>query len=386
MASSHSRRSRGEGAVYETAEGRWRASLLVADPRTGATVRRYVSGRTRAQAVNNLDKLKKDAASGALPTGITTGEYLAAWVEREQARVRAASWRSREGHVRLYLVPAIGAVPLGRLAPADVERMTSGLVAAGKAPRTAAHTRVTLRRALGDALRDGLVARNVAALARPPRVPSRDLRAGRDYLTTPDLRVLLAAAADHPLGPLVTLAATTGLRQGELLGLSWEDVRLDGPAPSLTVRRSLARSYAAGGWALAEPKTSRSRRTLNVPAVALGELRRHREAQARARRAAGTAWQDRDNLVFTDAIGRPLRGDNTTREFHALLTEAGLPSVPFHGLRHSAATALLTAGVPLRVVADLLGHSTITITADTYAAVVPELRREAADAMDRALR
>ena len=101
---------------------------------------------------------------------------------------------------------------------------------------------------------------------------------------------------------------------------------------------------------------------------------------------AGPAWQDRDGLIFTDSVGRPLRGYNVSSSFGRLLAKSGLPHIPFHGLRHSAATALLSAGVPLRVVADQLGHSTITITADTYAAVLPELRREAADAMDRVLR
>ena len=376
------RRSPGEGAVYETTEGRWRASLLVSDPRTGRQVRRYASGRTRAAVVRRLDELKRDAASGALPTGTSTAEFLTGWLEQGRSQVRPSSWRQREQYIRSYIVPALGAVRLARLVPADVERMTTGMVRAGKSPTTAAGARVILRRALADALRDGLVARNVAALARPPRVASRELRAGRDYLDTADLRRLLDAARGHPFGPLVMVAATTGLRQGELLGLSWSDVRLAEP-PTLTVRRSLARSF--DGWELAEPKTPRSRRTVNLPGVAVVAFRAEQDRQDNAREAAGNAWQDRDGLVFTDAVGRPLHGYNVTREFHALLKGAGLPSVPFHALRHSAATALLTAGVPLRVVSDLLGHSTIVITANIYAAVVPELRREAADAMDRAL-
>jgi integrase len=272
--------------------------------------------------------------------------------------------------------------------------MTSALIAAGKAPVTAAGARVILRRALTDAVRDGLVVRNVAALARPPRVPLRDVK----YLDISQLRTLIAAAANEalavsvadvdgrrvemPIGPIVSLAAVTGLRQGELLGLGWVDTDLE--ARTLTVRRSLARS-ADGGWELAEPKTGRSRRQINLPDAAVEALARHGKAQEAAREVAGALWQDGDALVFTDALGRPLRGHNVTRQFHRLLEAAGLPPVPFHALRHSAATALLAAGVPLRVVADVLGHSTIVVTANVYAAVVPELRREAADAMDRAL-
>jgi len=316
---------------------------------------------------------------------VTVAEFLAAWLDAERARVRASSWRQREGHVRTYIIPAIGAIVLARLVPMDVERMTSGMVADGLSPRTAAAARITLRRALGDALRDGLVTRNVAALARPPWVATRDLVAGRDYLDLEDIRRLRTAAEGHRIGPLVTVAVLTGLRQGELLGLSWTDVRLDDPA-SLTVRRSLARSYDGDGWELAEPKTPRSRRVVNLPAAAVDALRRERAWQDAAAEAAGSAWQEpRRDLVFSDELGRPLRGYNVNRAHHALLTAAGLPSIPFHGLRHSYATALLTSGVPLRVVADVLGHTTIVVTANTYAAFVPALRREAADAMDRAM-
>jgi integrase len=304
--------------------------------------------------------------------------------------VRQSTWRSRELHVRNYIAPAVGTVALARLTPAQVEAMTGAMLARGLSARSAASCRVTLRRALGDALRDGYVARNVAALARPPRVPTRDMLAGRDYLEPAQVRRLIDATTANPLGPLVALAATTGLRQGELLGLAWVDV--DSVARTLRVRRSLARAWTADqdgkpvqGWALQEPKTPRSRRTINLPAVAVAALEARKAAQDAERQAAGTAWQDLDGLVFTDTIGRPLNGSAASHAFTTMLKAAGLPSVPFHGLRHSAATALLAAGVPLRTVADVLGHSTITITADTYAAVVPELRRDAADAMDRVL-
>ena len=390
-ASSHTRRSPGEGSIYPTADGRLRGSVIVPDPRTGAQVRRYVSAKTRAAVVRKMDKIKKDAESGTLTTGITTGEYLADWLKLERPRVRPATWRQREQVVRSTLTPAIGTIPLAKLMPADVERMTTAIIASGRSPRTAASARVILRRALGDALRDGLVRRNVASLARPPRVPSRDLMAGRDYLTLPDLRRLIAAGSDpgdedhapSPVGPLVIVAATTGLRQGELLGLAWPDVDL--VARTLTVRRSLARSYGPTGWDLAEPKSAGSRRTVNLPAAAVAAFEAQRTRQDAAHEVVGKAWQDVDNLVFTDDGGSPQRGYNVTRVFHAFLVSAGLPSVPFHALRHTAATAMLAAGVPLAVISRTLGHSTISITADIYAAVVPELRREASDAMDRAL-
>ncbi len=379
-------RSAGEGSIYASPDGGWRGAMTWTDP-DGTRHRRMVRGRTSAEARDKLDELRDRLRKGSLePAKVgTVGDYMARWLERERQRLRPATWRQREQYTRCYIVPAVGRRPIAKLTPADVEGMTAGMVARGLSPRSAAHARVILRRALGDATRDGLVHRNAAALARPPRVTGRTIEPGRDYLDAPQLRRLLAVATDHRIGALVTLAATTGLRQGELLGLSWNDVDWNGG--TLTIRRSLARAWGSGraAYALAEPKTKRSRRTIHVADVAIDALRREQREQEATRIAAGSAWQDRDRLIFTDPLGRSLVPAEVSRRFHALLEAAELPSVPFHGLRHSTATALLAAGVPLRVVSDLLGHSGIAITADFYAHVEPELRREAAYAMDRAM-
>lgn len=377
------RRANREGTIYHVAsENRWRAALTWTDD-AGKRHRRIVSGKSQADVRKRLGQLRSDLDRGLAPVRTdTVAGYLAGWLEREKQRIRPATWRGRELHVRGYLIPALGKVPLSKLTPAHVERMTADLIASGRSPRTASHARVTLRRALSDAVRDGLIHRNVAALARPPRVTRRTIEPGRDYLEASQLRRLLAVAAEYRIGALVTVAATTGLRQGELLGLSWDDI--DWTAGTLTVRRTMARAWG-GGFALSEPKTNRSRRTVHLAAVTVDALRREQREQDAAREAVGSAWQDTDRLVFTDAVGRPLYATAVHRAFHELLRAAGLPRVPFHGLRHSAATALLTAGVPLRVVSDMLGHSGIAITSDTYGHVEAPSRRDAADAMDRAM-
>ncbi len=400
------RRANGEGTIYQDAAGHWRGALAWVAP-DGTRRRRTVYGPSQAEARRKLTKLRRDVDQGIEPAvgSLTVDAFLRAWIERERGRVRPSTWRGYEQRVRTSILPALGRVQIARLTPADVEAMTSRMIAEGRSPRTAVAVRVTLRRALGDAVRDGLVHRNVAALARPPRVPVEAMVPGRDYYEPAQTRVLLESVGDHPTGPLVTLAATTGLRQGEVLGLTWAAIDLD--AGMLSVRGAMARTVAparadrqsaapAYGYALAEPKTARSRRTIHLPARAVAALRVQADRQRAAREAAGAAWQDTRGMVFTDAdlarrpsdgppAGLPLRGYTVTAAFHAMTDAAGLPRIPFHGLRHSAATALLAGGVPLRVVADMLGHSTIVVTANLYAAVVPELRRDAADAMDRML-
>jgi len=391
------RRSAGEGSVYEAPDGRWRGAVTWTEP-DGKRSRRIVSAPTSALARDKLDDLRRELRLGTIaPAGraLTVADYLASWLERDAARVRPATSRGRETHVRCYLVPTLGRLALRRLAPADVERAIAGWIASGRpvageerkrgrqshapvSPLTARHVRATLRRALADAVRDGIVPRNVAGDARPPYVAHRPVV----YLTAPDVRRLLDATADGEYGPLYALAVSTGLRLGELLGLAWPDIGPDGG--TLTVRRSLARAQG-GGWALAQPKSTRSRRTIPLPSVGRDALRRQRARQDAAREAAGAAWQDRDGLAFTDTIGRPVGPQRVSVAFQRAREAAGLPRVRFHDLRHSAATLMLAEGVPLAVISEWLGHSGIAITAAHYAAVVPALRGEAADAMDRAL-
>jgi integrase len=379
------RRSAGEGAIYETADGRLRGSVLLDLP-DGGQKRVYVSGRTRADVVRKLDAKRKESAAGAV-TGETLGEYLSRWIVACKPRLRPATHTEYARHVAQYWA-SLAKTPLTRLRPLDVEQRLGQLLERGLSPQTVRHARSTLRRALNDAIREGILNRNAAALARPPRVAGREMRA----LSPSEAGRLLSATAEDPGGPLYAVALGTGCRLGELLGLSWDDLADDGA--SIVVRRSLAAvdnidpetGKRHRTWRLAEPKTAKSRRTVMLPTIAIEALRRQRARQAAARLAAGAAWQDRHNLIFTDALGRPARPDNVSGYFRAAVDRLGLPHVRFHDLRHSAATLMLSQGVPLKVVSETLGHSSIAITADVYQHVTPDLRREAAEAMDRALK
>lgn len=389
------RRARGDGSIYPTDDGRWRAAAIYTDPDTGARRRKTVSAATRDAVKARLREVQRQIeatgrpeprtrrereAARRLTQGSTVAEYLGQWLETERGRVRGATWRSRELHATHYIAPAVGAVPLADLRPSDVERMMAAMVARGLSGRSARHARATLRRALADAQRDGLVASNAAALSRPPKADRAEIH----VLTADETRRLLEGTTEDEFGPLYSVAASTGLRQGEVLGLEWVDLGdLDGQAPTLTVRRSLARTV--DGWGLADPKTARSRRTLELGPTTARALRRQRTRQKEQRLAAGEAWQDRDGLVFTDAVGRPLKGYTVTAAFSDALKRLGLPHVRFHDLRHGVASLLLAQGVPLKLVSEQLGHSTITITADTYAHLDREQRRQAADALERAI-
>ncbi len=199
------------------------------------------------------------------------------------------------------------------------------------------------------------------------------------YLTPHDARRFLSVIQDDPLEPLYTLAMTTGMRLGELLGLRWQAV--DGT--DLQVRVTLTRT--AAGWSLTEPKTPKSRRRIALSSTATAALRRQKVKLAEARLRAGEAWADH-GLVFTDAFGEPLFGSRITeRRLRPVLRRAELPLIRFHDLRHTAATLMLSAGVHPKVVSEMLGHSSVAITLDRYSHVVPTMREEAALRIDQLL-
>ena len=273
----------------------------------------------------------------------------------------------------VHVIPQLGGVRLTRLSVQQVNTLLAERLMAGSAPRTVRHIRAVLRKALNDAIRSDLLWRNVAALAAAPHVPSRPLAP----MTPDEALAILAATASTRVGAIVATALCTGLRQGEVLGLRWAEVDLE--MGRLHVAAALQR--LGGNPRLVEPKSASSRRTIPIPSLLVPTLRSHRATQAKAQLVAGSVWDEPiPGLVFTTLLGYPLDGGQVTEEFQAACAHAGLPRRRFQDLRHGTATLLLAARVDLKSISLLLGHSTITLTANTYAGVVPALT---ADAMER---
>lgn len=201
-------------------------------------------------------------------------------------------------------------------------------------------------------------------------------------LNAEQARMLLQAIEGDPLEALYLLALTTGMRQGELLSLKWADVDLE--AGHVQVRSSVRKGKE--GFVFSEPKTSASRRQVALTMSAVAALYRHRGCQLEQRMADGPLWQDND-LVFPDVLGMPFNGITLLRrEFLPLLKRAGLPLIRFHDLRHTAATLMLLKGVHPKIVSEMLGHASVSITLDLYSHVLPNMQREAAETMDQLLR
>ena len=368
------RRGNHEGTIIRRRDGRWAAAVTVGPGR-----RRWLYGRTRADVSRRLTQALKATQDGTpIPVETeTVGGFLEGWLRDTVAnRVRPATHASYACIVRLHIVPELGQVRLARLTPAQVQSLLNRKLASGLSPRRVEYTRSVLRQALGHALRWNLVARNVAALTDRPRPVRREIQP----LTAEQARVFLRSVRGHRLEALFALALSLGLRQGELLGLRWADVELD--QGFIHVRRSLQRLN--GAFALGELKTAQSQRRLGaLPAGLLETMRVHRLRQTQER-LASEAWEDWD-LVFTGISGHPLHASSVTHEFQDLLREAGLPPQRFHDLRHACASLLMAQGVNPRVVMQILGHSQITLTLQTYSHVAPSTQHAALTGLSASL-
>ena len=381
------KRANAEGSLYYRAERkRWEARISIGHKPDGTTIRRTVVARTRTEALERLDRLRRTLEAGpGLPAEVTIGRFLRHWLTDvlPLADITQSTADGYERIVRLYVIPNLGRVRLDQLSPAHVRGMLTKLRDQGLSPNTMRLARSVLRRALRTAEADGLITRNPAALVDGVRLGQRTGRT----LTPAEARTLLTAAHDTPHEALVTVLLALGLRKGEGLGLSWTDVDLDARAPTLTVRRSLKKD-ARGGLYVDEPKTSGSRRTVHLPATVVDVLRRHRVRQAGERLAFGARWGgywSPLDLVFTSSIGTPLDPDKVNRNLQELTAAAGLGRLTPHELRHSAASLLIAQGVPLKVVSEMLGHASIRITADVYGHLLEPAKAEAAEAMESAL-
>ena len=365
------RRISGEGMVRQRPDGRWEGRYRASDGR-----KRSIYARTQREAIDRLRAALTARDKGIRPVDqrLTVAAFLQDWLEHHvKPSRRATTLESYAGIVRLYLVPAIGRIPLARLEPEHVQAMLANLKGqrGQLSDTTTRYVYAVLRIALGRAVKMGRSARNVCTLIDPPAKVRRELRP----LAGSELRALLAGVAGDRLEALYLTAAGTGLRQGELLGLSWSDVDLD--RGELTVRHTLQR----GTRLPAEPKTERARRMLRLPSYVTAALREHRRRQLEERLAAGPRWQDGDR-VFTTAIGTALDSRNVTRYLQAHLARLGLPRQRFHDLRHAFATLLIEAGEDLGVVSRILGHADFATTADVYAHLTPAMLDRAADRMD----
>lgn len=390
-----SRRGNSEGSIYQRKDGRWVATLHVGYC-DGKRQRKSIYGQTRDEVQKELNRLLRAQQVG-LPVEsgrLTVADWLSKWLETQKPPTKQPkTYTQYEYHVRTQLIPAFGSRPIVKLQPQDVREFMQRKAEAGFSPKSIRHFRATLRAALNVAMQDGVVARNVASLAKPPRLEKRLPQVfTREQATT-----FLGIAKGHRLEAVFTVALSLGLREGEILGLRWKDIDLD--AGTLQVTYSLQRVKRPGQGKskleLLSPKTDKSQRLLVLPQVTVAALHAHRARQQDERAVCGSRWVE-TGMVFTTSVGTMIDPRSLLRSFTPIISAPDLtdpqpdlakkrkllPPLRFHDLRHSAATLLLAQGVHPRYIMELLGHSSISLTMNTYGHILQEMKHETARQMD----
>jgi integrase len=368
------RRGRGEGSIYQRADGTWCATFASGYDDQGRRKRRTIFAPTKEEVHKKLREALNKAAtfSSAAPTTLKLGAFLDRWLEdTAKAVVRRTTFANYSRVVKNHIKPQLGGVSLGNLSPVHVQGLIAALQAKDKSAETIRLTYAVLRRALRQAVTWRLVPYNACYGVEAPRADKIEIT----VLDAAQASELLRAAKDDRLEALFVLAVTAGMRLGELFGLQWPDMDL--AKATIMVRRTL--SELDGELFTSEPKTAKGRRRIDLPKVAVDALWRHKRRML-AEGFAAVEW------VFCNSQGGPLRRSHFhANHFKPLLKKAKLPTIRFHDLRHTSATLLLSAGVHPKVVQERLGHSQISVTLDTYSHVLPTMQVEAASRLDEIL-
>ncbi len=382
-----SKRGNGEGSIYEHKRGGkkvgYRGSYTVytvAGPK-----RRYVSGKTREEVRRELAKKMADRDGGLIvdDKNMTLGEYLDRWLsDCVRGTVRDSTFSRDSYLVANHVKPSLGRIKLRNLSALHLQglyRERQDCETAKLSASTVQKIHHVLHKALSQAVKWDLLPRNPADAVKAPVPLPKEMHP----LSATEAHSLLEASEEDRLGAFYVLALHTGMRSGELLGLKWPDVDLEGRA--LRVRRTLTRTENGKKLALGEPKTKKSRRTVRLTPRAVGALRSHRAQQAQEKLKFGSLYEDQD-LVFAGEAGNLINPSNLRqRSFAPLLERAGLPRITFHDLRHTCASLLFQRNVHPKLVQELLGHASVAITLDTYSHMLPGMGGEAADAIGEAL-
>jgi integrase len=377
------KRGNGEGSIYPIRDknGRiigYRASYWVHT--ANGPKRRYLSGKKREDVADKLIEALGNRAQGLIFDAgtLTVEEYLERWLKDSvRDTVRPSTYEVHRHMVEPHLIPALGRLKLKDLNPVHVRHLYREKLDSGLSAATVRKMHSVLRKALKQAVLDGLIPRNVCEAVKPPKAERKEIAP----LDREQAKALLEAASGDRLEALYVLAVHTGMREGELLGLKWEDVDLERGV--LRLRRSLVRE--GGKTALGDLKTPKSRRSVRLTRAAGGALRGHLERQLEEMERMGSLYQP-GGLVFATESGTLINPSNLrNRSFKPLLKRAGLPHICFHDLRHTCATLLLSQGTHPKLVQELLGHATIAMTLDTYSHFLPSMGDQTVRAMEAAL-
>ena len=368
------------GKDYVFWEARYTAGT---DPGTGKQIQRSISGKTQKEVAQKLKAATAaiDAGTYCAPSKMTLGEWLDIWQQDYLGGVKPFTVASYSATIRNHIKPALGAIRLEALNAHTIQNFYNGLSKTTESrpalsPKTVQNVHGVLHNALKQAVLIGYIRSNPTDACILPRKEKRQI----NPLDENDIRLFMGAIKGHPLEDLFTVTLFTGMREGEVLGLSWDNVDFENGVIHI-VRQLQLRRGGGGQYVFAPLKNDKTRTITPAPWV-MQLLRSHKAKQAAARLQAGELWED-SGLVFTNEVGHHLAVNTVFRHYKAVVTSIGRPDARFHDLRHSYAVASIMAGDDVKTLSGNLGHATVAFTLDVYGHVTDQMKQASAQRMEQ---
>ena len=380
MPRKNTRAASGSGSIRQRADGTWEARLTVGtDPGTGKPIRKSVYGRSQAEARKRMTATQRAIDNGTYqaPDKTTVSQWLDTWMETFCAvKVKPLTFSSYAVAIKNHIKPSLGALRLQAVRGVHVQKLYNRMTADGLSAKTVKNVAAILHKAFSVAVKQGLMQANPCDAAELPKAMHKEITP----LTDSEIPLFLKAIKGHPFEGAYALCLFAGLREGECLGLSWDQVNFE--ARRITISQQLQHEKKRSAQYYIAPSTKSGKpRQIEPPEITFHYLRAERKRQTENRLAAGPLWSNPDNLVFTDELGRHLAISTFYKTFKRIVSSIGRPDARPHDLRHTAATVAIAAGADIKSVQDLLGHATASFTLNVYAHTSDQMKKDTAARM-----
>ena len=377
------RRDAGSGTIRQRKDGRWEGRYTLGyDPKTGKQLTRSIYGKTKREVRDELNKTLTDIHEGTYiePTTMTVGQWLDTWLKEYKINIRPETKASYEMHIRIHLKPDLGRIRLNKLTTHQIQLLYNKLInERGLSPKTVKNVHGALHAALEQAKINGYLRINPSEGTTLPKIEKEEVKT----MDIDDVSAFLQAIKGDPYELPLFVDLFTGLRQGELLGMTWDCV--DFEKGTLLINKQHNRAKGEKEYHFSPLKNSRPR-CLTPASAVMDALREQKKRQKEWAEAAGSAWDNRENLVFTTELGRYINNKTLWMNFKRIAKEFGMSELRFHDLRHTFSVNSLQAGDDIKTVQENLGHATAAFTLSTYAHATPGMKRESANRMDAFIR
>lgn len=377
------RNAQGAGTIRQRKDGKWEARYTVGrNPGTGKQIQKSIYGDTQKEVLKKLQQVQTDLENGVYvePSKMTVGAWVDTWLSEYLANVKQSTQAGYGGNIRKHIKPNLGYIPLQKLRAHHIQMLYNDLQHSGKSPKTVKNIHGTLHKALEQAVRLGYIKNNPSSLCTLPRIVKKDMKVLADDTVT----AFLNAVSGHRHETIYFVDLFTGMRQGEILGLTWDCV--DFESGTILICKQLVKEKKRQGEYFLDTTKHDKVRKIKPASLVMNKLRERKSQQAADQLRAGAAWSNPWGLVFTNELGRYISHKMVRKPYKRIVANMGIPDLRFHDLRHSYAVLSIVNGDDIKTVQENLGHHTAAFTLDTYGHVTDTMKEESAKRMDNYLR